>query len=1015
MSSPSSPAVRDSARPRPPGGPAAAPPRTLATLPRRFWLTAFVVFLGSVYVVLHASLVLPWFWPAGLGLRLAGDSAYAGAAGETPLLIARPPNLAAPPAAATVAAVVPGGPAAAGGVGPGDRLVAWRSGITGVRVDLSRLGEAEPAERLRAWRDAWHAGLRGPVELELAGRGPGLSPRITSIDRLSAWASPPVVRRAWLDRHAGLLARAFVFMACALALLLLKGHDPTGAVAAAALTFCTVGATGPLVGSERILPPIARETMAIFTWTATPLAFAFTALAIVFFPRPSTLVVRRPWLLAVPFLVVSPMLVPSAATGLYLAGIEAAAPLALWDATHPGAFLLAFGAALLVNAATLGEGVWRYARNPDLHERRRIRLAIATTVVGVLSFVLKDGLPVLSSLAWGGAREWPVWAANVFHLLIVLPALGVTYAVVVHRVLGPRMALRRSLQYALARRTLTVVASLPALLLVWSLVRRRHEALADIVSGAPAFYLGLLALSVAALRYRERAGQWLDVRFFRTEYDARRVLLSLAGRVRFETDPAELTDLVLREIEQALHPHWAGFLAGGLEPAHLVPVATRGGAAAPLAAGGGLAALLTWSDRPLEIDLTDPGSVGHRLPPEDREWLASTGAVLLVPVVGLDRELAGVIALGEKRSEEPYTSEDRELLASIAGQVALGFDVARLRVRLATAGDLPTVSAPAPRPGEEPALVECPRCGRCAGERTARCPDDGEAMRRVPGLTHVIERKYRVDRLLGRGGMGAVYRARDVGLERDVAIKVIRASLADAGDARRRFRREARIVARLKHPGIVTVHDFGTLPTGAAFIVMELLEGASLRELLRREGRLGEARARRIAAEVGRAVAAAHAEGVLHRDLKPENIFFVRQADGTARVKVLDFGVARVAPAAGGAEPAPSRDLLSTGVGSVVGTPAYMPPEQLRGDAVDVRSDVYSLAVVTYELLTGDLPFGSASVAEIATRQLQPPLMDPALVPVDLASLLARALAADPAQRPPDALAFAREVEGEPA
>lgn len=156
--------------------------------------------------------------------------------------------------------------------------------------------------------------------------------------------------------------------------------------------------------------------------------------------------------------------------------------------------------------------------------------------------------------------------ATSFHAIIVLPALGVTYAVVVHRVLGPRMALRRSLQYALARRTLALAASLPALLLVWSLVRRRHEALANIVSGAPAFYLGLLALTIAALRYRERAGQWLDARFFRSEYDARRVLLSLAGRVRFETDPAELTDLVLHEVEQALHPRWMGFLAGGLDP-----------------------------------------------------------------------------------------------------------------------------------------------------------------------------------------------------------------------------------------------------------------------------------------------------------------------------------------------------------------------------------------------------------------------------------------------------------------
>ena len=360
---------------------------------------------------------------------------------------------------------------------------------------------------------------------------------------------------------------------------------------------------------------------------------------------------------------------------------------------------------------------------------------------------------------------------------------------------------------------------LPVAALVISLVRERDMTLSMIVNGRPLFYLITLALLAVGLRYRDTARAWLDRRFFREQYDARQVLLSLAGRIPFETDPNELTALVLQQVDTALHPRLAAVLVSGLDEGQLTPVAVLHGTADGLSASGGLATLLRWSDEPLEVILTDPRSPARRLPIAEQQWLQGTGVELLVPMfVAQDGEkvLSGVLALGEKRSEEPYTPEDRELLASIAAQVSLALDVARLRQRQSSHASIDDGGAHLTRLGTTMhALTECPQCGRCEDAAVTACPDDRTAMRLVAGLPRLVDGKYRVDRVLGRGGMGAVFRARDMRLDRDVAIKVVRGGSAGDPDARARFRREAQVVARLQHPAIVSVFDYGTLPTAA--------------------------------------------------------------------------------------------------------------------------------------------------------------------------------------------------------
>jgi serine/threonine-protein kinase len=330
--------------------------------------------------------------------------------------------------------------------------------------------------------------------------------------------------------------------------------------------------------------------------------------------------------------------------------------------------------------------------------------------------------------------------------------------------------------------------------------------------------------------------------------------------------------------------------------------------------------------------------------------------------------------------------------------------VARLRRRAAAPVELEqeTTQLLAPVPA---AMVECAKCGRCADAGTVACAIDGSPMRAVPGVPLIIDQKYRVEALLGRGGMGAVYRARDMRLDRMVAVKVVRAELLGDPDARLRFRREAQIVARLQHPSIVAIFDYGTFADGGAFLVMELVPGEDLRRVLQREGRLQPDWALRILHAVCGAIEAAHRQGVLHRDLKPENILL---PGGAVDAKVLDFGVAKVIENEGAMVTQVESATLMTAPGLIVGPPAYMAPEQFRAAQPDARTDIFSLGVIAYEMLSGHLPFGRGTLADVVlahTRSVPP--MPPGSAPPEVEWAIRSALDTDPDRRPASAQAFA--------
>ena len=296
-------------------------------------------------------------------------------------------------------------------------------------------------------------------------------------------------------------------------------------------------------------------------------------------------------------------------------------------------------------------------------------------------------------------------------------------------------------------------------------------------------------------------------------------------------------------------------------------------------------------------------------------------------------------------------------------------------------------------------MKTCPKCGVDYPDATTLCPADGEALEKDPDalVGTTLAGKYRIDARLNEGGMGTVYRGTHVLMDKTVAIKVLRPSLAADEKIVARFSREARAASRISHPNALSVTDFGEDESGHVFLVMEYLSGKTLKHVIREEGPLPLARVVDITRQIGDALHAAHEQGVIHRDLKSDNIMLIDTMTGD-HAKVLDFGIAKIN------EPEGAVDTNLTAPNLVIGTPQYMSPEQCSQDSeIDARSDIYSFGVILYEMLVGHVPFSGDSPTMVMMKHLQEPvpsvLEERSDLPASVARVVARAMAKLPSNR----------------
>ena len=655
-------------------------------------------------------------------------------------------------------------------------------------------------------------------------------------------------------------------------------------------------------------------------------------------------------------------------------------------AAAPGSWALMQSVSAVYLVASAALAVATYRDLSDVNERRRFRIILSGAVIAsvgcvpiaVWYYVAAEPLGLFGS---------PVAAIGAF-LLMAIP-LSLTYAILRHRLFDLRLIVRMGVQYALARRMLLSIVPVAVAVCAVDFYAHSPQPFGQWLAGHAVWYAAVAVALLVAQGQRRRWLEALDRRFFRERYDANRILRQVAEGLRDGGHIEAAASRVVQQVHLALHPTFVALLSrtGDETRYRLLCGTPPGSGPVTLPAAGRLATLVGLLDAPLDLSPSSTVWMASQLTAEETTALQDASVELVVPVTSTAEPGAAILALGARRSEEPYSREDLDLLRAVARSLGPALD--RARESMGIGG-----------------FAECDRCGHCGPAAESTCPNDGQPLSRV-ALPQLLGQRYRLEHRLGRGGMGTVYAAADLALDRAVAVKVVREELLRDPQTAERFHREARTAAAFSHPNVVTIHDFGITAGSRPYLVMERLEGHTLRAELERRGCLPGPEAVAVMADVCAAVAAAHRRQLLHRDLKPENIFLAKGETET-RAKILDFGISRAFHSEPGL---PAGDA---GGSLLVGTPSYMAPEQLRGERAAASWDLWALGLMAFEVLTGRHPFawmqfgGAASSHPLphdeAIREAAASL-DPRWLP-----FLLHVLAVDPAQRPSSATEFLSEM-----
>lgn len=663
--------------------------------------------------------------------------------------------------------------------------------------------------------------------------------------------------------------------------------------------------------------------------------------------------------------------------------------------------------------------LWK-ARFARADERRRVQIfsfglfaGTAPMLVFALAYYLFDAMtPWIASPA-GRVTT----ALVVYPPLLALPAIT-AYSVLVQRVFEIRVLVRTAIRYALARWTVLGLATVPFVLLAVHLVREREASLVELISGGRgALLLVVSVAALGALQLRRPVLNAIDRRFFREQYDAGTILSALVAKVRSAPGPSDVVALLVSEVDRALHVDRLAVYLVDPDSADLVsqPAGLRA-----LPAGTTLGRLVAGSAEPLVVDLEDRRSPIRRLPEDDKRWLADGGYRVLVPLVGSEGGLVGLIALGDKRSEAAFSDDDLGLLQGLAS--ASGLVLENRVLRASPSGGSPP--APLPAPDRDRATIdadeaasECVSCGAVLRGAVHRCPRCG-GRAEAALVPYLLRGTFVFDRRIGVGGMGVVYRATDVELGRPVAIKTLPRI---APEYSLRLRREARAMAAVSHPNLAMIFGAETW-NGIPMLIVEYLGGGTLADRLAR-GRLAPHEAAEVGIVLAEVLDRIHGAGILHRDVKPSNVGYT--SDGTA--KLLDFGLARIlddtrwrGAIAGGPPPAHDGEGGSlktlTVSDRLVGTPWYLSPEAVNHLEPEPSFDLWAASLVIYEALAGWHPMAAASIDETLDRICRARIPDVRErrpdCPPPLATFLRDALSRDPRRRPSSGREMAQRLRG---
>jgi eukaryotic-like serine/threonine-protein kinase len=859
--------------------------------------------------------------------------------------------------------VAPGSPAARAGLQPNDVIESADGKLMHSLFDWTVIDTSVVFDR--------------PIALGVGRQGRRIETSVTLRQaRWSYWETGPGVFL--------LLTLGVQLLALVLALVIVLKRPDDAVARMGAWVLATVGVfkivlPGRIGAVWRQLPPLVGALL----WIPHVSDFAVAAVLFTFFvsfPRRS---IRSPWVWAAlwtPMALALIRPVQYAFDVLYAPG--RATPFA-----YQGQILTLATAVYTVGGLTAL--TVNYRRLTDVNERRRVKILVIGAVGGLAPGFLLVAFYWLRSSANLTQSIFASRATALGTLGLLFFPSSFAYAILRHRLFDFSVMIRQGVRYALARRVLASLVPALAILLTADVLLHRDQPLATLLQARGWAYVVVGGLAIVA---RTGQRQWLsslDRRFFREHYDAQQILRAMSEDIRRIGDFERVAPRVVAQIEAALHPEFTALLVRRpQEIAYRVLVATPAGLSPPpLRVDSTLVALLRVLGKPLEVSAGGGEWLEQQLPPEEIRLLEQSRIDLLVPIVTNAERAESVLALGVKRSEEPYTRQDIDLLAVVAANLAL----------------LLERPLPAPPPAVE-TFEECPACGVVYDTGAARCADDGTALVPVT-LSRMLAARYHLERRLGRGGFGTVYVALDIALDRRVAVKVVRDDLPADDDLALRFKREARIAAAFVHPNVVTVHDFGVVGGTRGFLVMELLGGSTLRDQLRQHTRLTPGRTVQVMRDVCAAVDAAHRRQLVHRDLKPENIFLV-DADRGAMAKVLDFGIAKLL-----ATDAPTGAQHITRTGALIGTLAYMSPEQLRGEDAGLGCDVWALAVMSYEMLTGSHPFAVHASGRVPLERRGLPGGAGSVLGAPVQRFFDRALAMNPADRPRSSTAFLAALE----